>query len=120
MDKREEKMELVCTAADYTGRLIEGINEAVDLFHEGMEGKALDLVIQIIDGLKWTMEAITVTLDVQEEAIDISEINDAFNAMSEALENVDYVLIADVLEYEILPKVEEWNQKLFITAGEES
>ena len=27
--------------------------------------------------------------------------------MSEALENVDYVLIADVLEYEILPKVEK-------------
>lgn len=38
--------------------------------------------------------------------------------MIEALENIDYVLIGDVLEYEILPKVEEWNQKLNLTIGE--
>ncbi|HOA80097.1 MAG TPA: hypothetical protein PKK61_03410 [Defluviitaleaceae bacterium] len=120
MDKRKEKMELINMAVEYTGRLIEGINEAVDAFHEGMEGKALDLVVQIIDGLKWTMEAITVTLDVQRDPIDISEINDPFNEMAEALENIDYVLMADVLEYEVLPKVEEWNQKLFLNSGEPS
>ena len=57
MDKRKEKMELINMAVEYTGRLIEGINEAVDAFHEGMEGKALDLVVQIIDG-KVVMEAI--------------------------------------------------------------
>lgn len=118
MNQREEKMELINTLVEYTGRLIEGINEAVDAFHEGMEGKGMNLVVQIIDGLKWTMEAITLTLDVQKEPIDISELNNPFDEMTEALENMDYVFIADLLEYEILTKVEEWNQKLFLTAGE--
>ncbi|MBM7684516.1 hypothetical protein [Defluviitalea raffinosedens] len=118
MDQRAEKMELIQTLVEYTGRLIKGINEAVDSFHEGMEGKGMDLVVQIIDGLKWTMEAITLTLDAQVEPVDVSEIIDPLNAMIEALENIDYVLIGDVLEYEILPKVEEWNQKLNLTIGE--
>ncbi|NLK96805.1 MAG: hypothetical protein GX272_01840 [Epulopiscium sp.] len=117
MNQRAEKMEVIQTLVEYTGRLINGINEAVDSFHEGMEGKGMDLVVQIIDGLKWSMEAISLTLDVQVEPIDISEMIEPFNAMVEALENMDYVLIGDILEYEILPKVEEWNQKLILTIG---
>lgn len=117
MDQREEKMEVIHTLVEYTGRLINGVNEAVDSFHEGMEGRGMDLVVQIIDGLKWTMEAISLTLDVQVETIDISEMVEPFNEMVEALENLDYVLIGDLLEYEILTKVEEWNQKLNVTIG---
>ena len=60
MDKREEKMELVRTAADYTGRLIEGLMKQWIYFMKEWKERH-DLVIQIIDGLKWTMEAITVT-----------------------------------------------------------
>lgn len=117
MDQRAEKMEVIQTLVEYTGRLINGINEAVGAFHEGMEGKGMDLVVLIIDGLKWSMEAISLTLDVQVEPVDISEMVEPLNEMIEALENMDYVLIGDLLEYEILPKVEDWNQKLSLTIG---
>jgi hypothetical protein len=32
--------------------------------------------------------------------------------MISAFENTDYVLLGDILEYEILPILENWNEKL--------
>ena len=71
-----------------------------------------ELTIQIIDGLRWLIEAIRLTEDVQEEAIDILEIKNILGEMLEAFENEDNILLADMFEYELLEILERWHNIL--------
>jgi vacuolar-type H+-ATPase subunit D/Vma8 len=102
----------------YLKKLINGINITTEFYRSGQEGKANDLMINIIDGLSWVLEGITATSSVHKEKIDICEMNDYLNEMVNALENSDYVLLCDLLEYEILPSLKEYHEKIMLILGE--
>jgi hypothetical protein len=70
-------------------------------------------MLDLIEGLDWLVKAIEGTKDLQgEHAIDISIINPIFSQLIEAYENLDYVFISDLLEYEVVPIVSGWKNQL--------
>ena len=106
----EQVKELIITVKDYLQRLQVGISDTVDFLRYGKEGKAVDQMSLIIDGMKWLCEALEVTKDYH--SINIVKINPALGEMNTALENLDYILLGDILEYELLPILEKWSIKL--------
>lgn len=103
------------TLYDYLPRLIKGINDAVENFKMQREDKGIGLLIKIIDGLQWCTEVVYKTEEVLTTygiEIDKEAINSIYNEVIEALENEDYVLISDLLEYEIVPILKEWFEGL--------
>ncbi len=112
MNNLQEQTEVLNSVLEYIGKLSSGIEQVVGLYHGGSDTKANDIMIHVIDGLQWTMEAIQVIPDIVKGRIDITVINDHLNQIVTAFENMDYVLVSDILEYEVLPIVSDWKEKL--------
>jgi hypothetical protein len=114
----------VVNAQDYLKKLIPGIQKAADLFRSGSEQEANKFFLNIIDGMDWfseVMDTIAKVNDLRTEAVVLDE--KSFQArqeklvgwtqqMVEANKNNDWVLLADLLEYEILPYYSEWDEYL--------
>lgn len=103
----------------YLIRLIPGIEKAVDLFRTGNEQEANQFFINIIDGMDWLSQVLDMILAGKEISPDTVIDGKSFQdrqaclvdftrQMVDANKNKDWVLLADLLEYEILPYYEEW------------
>lgn len=104
----EEQIEILRTAYEYFDKLIIGTIEAVECFHRGQEYKGFQSVVLIADGTLWLIEAIELTRQVQKEEIHTEGIMDRINEINEAMQKKDTVLIADLLEFEVVPILQLW------------
>ena len=107
----------------YLIRLIPGIDKAVELFRTGNEQEANQFFINIIDGMDWFSQVLDMILAAKEISPDTviggKSIQDRrailinfTQQMVDANKNKDWVLLADLLEYEILPYYKEWSDFL--------
>ena len=99
----------------YLARLNKGINDAVEYFRSEKEDEGIKLLIQIIEGLQWSMEVVFKTKPILEEYginLDEGQLKELFKELISGLENKDYILIADLLEYEILELIRSWQEGL--------
>lgn len=99
-------MEVLNTLCSYMYSLKKGMGSAINKFQSGKENEALNLMPLIIDGMQWTVQALTLTQDVYEKKIDLNELNQKLEEIVEAMENQDYILVGDLFEYEIIPILE--------------
>lgn len=114
----------ITNAQDYLKKLIPGIQKASDLFRSGSEQEANKFFINIIDGMDWfsqVVDSIAQADDLESGVITLDgkgfqERQDHLVAMTgqmvEANQNQDWVLLADLLEYEILPYYCDWEEQL--------
>lgn len=113
MSKYGLKKEIVGTAAEYIVNVSEGIDQIIEFFQSGREDIATRMMVDLIEGIEWLTQAIDGTRDIHGEyAMDVSQINSALHEISEAYENMDYVLLSDLLEYELLPVINVWRKQL--------
>lgn len=118
MEQYELKKEVLGTALEYIERVLPGVEEIIECFQTGREDKATSMMIELIEGMQWLIQAIDGTTDLQgEHSIDTSQINSILNQLVEAYENMDYVLLSDLLEYELLPLAKTWKEKLVSIQG---
>ena len=107
----------------YLVRLIPGIEKAIELFRTGNEQEANQFFINIVDGMDWFSQVLDMILVAKEispnTVIDGKSIQDRraylvnfSQQMVDANKNKDWVLLADLLEYEILPYYKEWSDFL--------
>jgi hypothetical protein len=109
--KDQAVYETLVAVDDYILRLTRGIESTVQLFRQQKEDEGLGLLIQIIDGLSWTIEAVfslRITLLEQGFNANVEQLNDLLNELLKAMENEDYVLISDILQYEIQETLHSW------------
>ena len=110
-------------AESYLKRLMPGIEKAVELFRTGNEQEANKFFINIIDGMDWFSQVLDMILAAKEISPDTlindksiqdrrGSLVDFSKQMVDANENKDWVLLADLLEYEILPYYQEWSKFL--------
>ena len=110
-------------ADGYLKRLIPGIQKAVELLRTGNEQEANKFFINIIDGMDWFSQVLDMILTAKEispdTVIDSKSIQDRRDSlvdfskqMVDANKNKDWVLLADLLEYEILPYYQEGSKFL--------
>jgi hypothetical protein len=104
----------------YLIKLIPGIEKSVELFRMGNEQEANQFFINIIDGVDWLSQVLDMILEakaispdavfdgksIQERRVDLITFT---QQMVDANKNKDWVLLADLLEYEILPYYREWS-----------
>jgi len=114
----------VSNAQNYLKRLLPGIEKASELFRNENEIEANKFFVQIIDGIDWFSQVLQVVVAAQgfsleELSIDgktMKERHDQLThltlQMVDANKNRDWVLLADLLEYEIFPYYEEWESLL--------
>jgi hypothetical protein len=104
----------------YLIRLIPGIEKSVELFRMGNEQEANKFFIKIVDGIDWFSQVLDIILTAKEISPDTvfegksiqdrrTSLVDLTQQMVDANKNQDWVLLADLLEYEILPYYQEWS-----------
>jgi len=107
-------------AEEYLAKLIPGVAKAADLFRSESEQEANKFFINIIDGIEWFSTVIETVLAaarirpedmiIRNESIQTrqSRLTDLTRQILLANQNRDWVLVADLLEYEILPYYQDW------------
>ena len=105
--------ETIESVGEYLGGVVAGLKIISEHIQTGREDKALTMSIDLIDGLKWLSEAFELTRPLQEFhgcIINTSELKDLLTPLVEAFENSDYVMLSDILEYELSPLVGDWDK----------
>lgn len=93
--------ETVEESLEYIPRLIGGIDDVIMLIDKGRYAEANSLLINVIDGLNWSIKAITLTMSFHGFDLDVEKVNESLNALMNGIENLDYQLISDSLNYDI-------------------
>ena len=107
----------------YLIRLIPGIEKSVELFRMGNEQEANKFFVKIVDGIDWFSQVLDIILTAKEMSPETvfegksiqdrrTSLVDLTQQMVDANKNQDWVLLADLLEYEILPYYQEWSNLL--------
>jgi hypothetical protein len=80
--------------------------------NEDME-QATKMVYKIADGLELVFEVIIGFVDKNEEQIkaDNEDIQAALKNLLDAFQNGDFLTLADVFEFEIIPMLEDWSKR---------
>ena len=114
----------ILNAQNYLQKLLPGIEKTAEIFRSGNEQEANQLFLQIIDGMDWFSQVMEIVIQVKQFEPDRPIYNgkslkdqknqfaDLTRQMLEANKNKDWVLLADLLEYELLPYYQEWNDFL--------
>jgi hypothetical protein len=110
LDPAEEKRELLSNLIVYMDSFETGVQGTVTLFQEGSIEQAKLNTVQVIDGLSWIMEGITVLRDLV--AIDVTTLKNTLVELQTCLENDDDVSTSDLFENDLLPVVSSWKQRM--------
>lgn len=109
---KEQKMELKESLSEYLPNFINGTNQVVVMLQQGKSVVAYENIVTMIDGLEWILAAIPHLADFSDLNFDEDKVNQVLRELSEGLNHMDTVLISDLLEYELLPIVNELHQSL--------
>lgn len=94
----------------------EGGKRVASMFRQADDGEALDTYQDLLDVTRGFVGMIAVLRDqfALEDHDDFKasaeEFSNLFTEMVEVLENEDWILLADLLEYEFLPAVNKWKK----------
>jgi len=104
--------ETIKEASEYLPKLKNGISDTVSYFRNGEEKQAHDNYQLVMDGLEWYTGVIIKVLSLLDEQElynkaekMIKKLNRPLSDMMVAYNKQDYVLVADILEYEIIEYV---------------
>jgi hypothetical protein len=112
-------------AVDQAEILCQAIEKSARLFRVTAEDEANHYFAQVIEALRWLLMTGEIACQVLEvdlgKAVSLragqpsssfQSLQDLLTEMVEISENEDYILLADLMEYELLPTVREWQQIL--------
>lgn len=98
---------------DYIPKLINAIETTVDLLIKNDEKLAFNLLRDIIEGLEWTIKSISSIEKLGYiNDLKLDEMNSTFRELEEAFPKKDFVLLGDLLQYEIAEILVDWQDKL--------
>ena len=74
--------------------------------------EAINKVTLVIDGIDYISKVVVLTKDVQKDEISLDDLNEQLEAIIEAFENEDYILVGDLINYELLPIIENIQEEM--------
>ncbi|WP_019153837.1 hypothetical protein [Robertmurraya massiliosenegalensis] len=99
---------------EYINNVSNGSQEISDALREDRIGESLGMIIQFTEGVGWISQVISL---MQEQNyfidIDTSQIHEFLEEINDGLEIQDFIVVADMFEYEIQPFFEEAAKKSF-------
>ena len=112
MENKNEKIELLYNTREYIENVINAIEKMTDNFYKEENKEGCNLVARISEGLEWIIKALRLTNDIINLNDILDEMTEKFNDIVEALENEDYILVADIFKYEIKVLLENIKEEL--------
>jgi hypothetical protein len=114
--------ETLAEAENYLPKLKKALNNSAELFKNGKEADASELLDKTLEGIQWYLEVINkiISLIDDEELEDqgnkiLTDFTQALNRAMVALQNEDYDYLGDLLEVEMvdyIDKLKDFNQEL--------
>ncbi len=126
-DPKQLARSTLYSIADFLEQLLKELQNTAELFRLNQSRRSNDSFLRCIDGLQvfmHTMESCRRLLGISYELIFVPandesersvaecrrELFSTLDAMIEAQSDQDWVLMADMLEYELIPNLEEWRR----------
>lgn len=106
----KQQFETLQTANEYIIKLESGIIESIRVLRSNEEGQAVETIPYIIDGVEWLNDAMKLTVGIHNQEVNYDEIREKLVEIVDAVNNEDYTLVGDLLEYEILPVIGQWKK----------
>lgn len=103
MTLKEEKVSLLKEVDDYIPKLVDGLEEIVICIQSGKDSIYLKSMIYAIEGVDWVLNALLLAGEIQSNDLEVKSINATLKSILESMEIGDYILISDIIEYELLP-----------------
>lgn len=101
--------EILTSHNEYIKNVPNGVRDVSNLFRVDALEKALQGVLDFSEGMTWLTSANKyLVLEKKIKEIDFAKITEFLLEINESLENQDYVLVADLFEYEIAPFFEHY------------
>lgn len=100
----KEMLEIIDSYNEYITRIPNGCGKIVSLFNEEQVSEALSVIVDFSEGLSWLIKVKKV-LEQNGVLVKWNEIDivDFLQEINSGLEVQDYVLVSDLIEYEIIP-----------------
>lgn len=98
------------------GLMHEGGKQVAELFRQADDAEALEMYQDLLDVIRDFLGMIGVlrsefSLSKNKEFNDaVAEISELFSEMGEVMENEDWILLSDILEYEFVPAADKWKK----------
>lgn len=114
---KEFTNEILLSLEQYLKGAIPELENLTTKMYQTNLNETIDNFTQFLDGVQWINEAISAIDKNQEKPnqwddviLTIANLNEELKGIEEAIENNDNVLIADILQYEIVPILKELQQ----------
>jgi len=116
MENQEQLMqEAINQAYQHAGELRSMCAHAGDQFKVGQNDDGMDSLRHVLNGVGCIAQAIHVTVPLQRSKgieMDLTGLPDTLEPLVKALENRDFVLLGELITYEMEPILAGWHQKL--------
>lgn len=104
-------LETAASCREYLPRLIEGSMKIATQLQQGQPKEALGSIPDLIDGLQWYSEFLAYVASLAPEEKEpaqerVFSLNGILEQLVASLEGSDLTLLADLLEYELVPELE--------------
>lgn len=106
----KEKLHVVEDTIQYIEETVGIIKKTIEYLRNGEVQLGYQCIDNICQRLGKIIDVLYSTVD--QDYINITEINGIIKEMFEAMENQDYILLADLIEFELKDKLTEWNKGL--------
>lgn len=110
---KELTLETLKEVDEFIPEYIERIEKFLAKIHEGSETARFIMLQQLVDTLQW-FTSLLENIDFQEENVEKNKFfmkwSETIEGLLAAVESKDLVLTADVLEYELIPVLKEYQE----------
>lgn len=116
MSANEMAVEITLELYKVVNLMSEGGKRVAELFRQADDAEALETYQDLLEVIRNFLRMVGVLRDEyslsnnEHYEQSAEQLNEMFTEMSTVLENEDWILLADLLEYEFLPAVERWKQ----------
>jgi len=119
---REYVNEVLIMSKDYIKRSIPELSVLADGFYQNPTASDWTNFSDMLEGVQWFNQMILLINNLKERPLNWDEIinlssklKSELENLEEAVENKDYILIADIIQYEILPLYEGFESEIHTT-----
>ncbi|MGE7911001.1 hypothetical protein [Lysinibacillus xylanilyticus] len=96
--------EIIESYNEYLNTLPIGCDSIVNLLRDGNSEEALKLILHFSEGVSWLVDANRLLeQNGIENSLKVDRINEFLDEINNGLEIMDFLLVADIFEYEIKP-----------------
>ena len=112
--------DISCELGKVCNILTAGAREVASLFRQADDAEALEMLQDLLDVTRDFMNMLAllrneyagVTDNVPDFNSNVESISNLLGEMTEVLENEDWILLSDLLEYEFLPLMDNWERAI--------